>query len=107
MTDAPDRHQAEKNEANPEQATDITFTHNGHEYSIPADAMDDVEIVEMLEDEKTVTVVRQILGKEQWDAWKDRNRGPSGRISAAVAEKFLTEMFEAMKAGNFSASSST
>lgn len=100
----PADHQAQKNEAQPHMAGDITFEYDGNEYTVAAAAGDDVELLELLEDDKTVTVVRQVLGKEQWDQWKDRYRGDNGRVSTDAVEPFLTALFDALKAGNSSAS---
>lgn len=105
--------QAKKNEANPDNTEDIVFAYGEDgdgqpfEYVIPADAFDDVEIVELLEDEKNISVLRQILGKEQWDLWKDRSRGATGRVSSATAMSFLQAMFAAVGQGNSSASSTS
>lgn len=100
----PSDRQAKKNEAEPDEAVDIEFEWDGDTYVIPADAFDDVEILELLEDEKNLSVVRQILGAEQWSAWKDRNRGASGRVSAGPLAAFLEALFSAAGQGNSPAS---
>lgn len=65
------------------------FTHGGNEYTLPTSAMDDVEILELLEDEKYLSVVRRVLGREQWDRFKDSERLDDGRVPAASLESFI------------------
>lgn len=107
----PTDRQVKKNEAG--ESEDILFPYGEGpdgkpvEYVIPADAFDDVEILELLEDEKHLSVVRQILGREQWGEWKDRHRGPGGRVSSEAIEPFLKALFEAAGQGNSSASSTS
>ena len=99
----PSDRQAKKNEAAPDEAQDIAFEWGGYTYTIPAEAFDDVEILELLEDEKHLLVVRQILGS-QWGEWKDRNRNASGRVPAEPLVEFLEALFAAVGQGNSPAS---
>lgn len=96
--------QAKKNEAKPDEAQSIDFEWGGHTYTVPAEAFDDVEILELLEDEKNLSVVRQILGSDQWSEWKDRNRNAAGRVPAEPLGEFLGALFEAVGQGNSPAS---
>lgn len=100
----PSDRQAKKNEAAPDEAQDIDFEWGGHTYTIPAEAFDDVEILELLEDEKNLSVVRQILGPVQWGEWKDRNRTATGRVPAEPLVEFLEALFGAAGQGNSPAS---
>ena len=100
----PSDRQAKKNEAAPDEAQDIDFEWGGHTYTIPADAFDDVEILELLEDEKNLSVVRRILGGDQWTLWKDRNRNDAGRVPAEPLAEFLEALFAAVGQGNSPAS---
>ena len=99
----PSDRQAKKNEAAPDEAQDIAFEWGGYTYTIPAEAFDDVEILELLEEEKNLLVVRRILGT-QWAEWKDRNRTASGRVPAEPLTEFLEALFAAVGQGNSIAS---
>lgn len=100
----PSDHRPAKNEANPAAARDIAFEHDGHHWTIPAAAFEDIEVLELLEDENYVSVVRKILGRQQWDAWKNAHRDDEGRVSVTHAEPFITALFEAADQGNSPAS---
>ena len=100
----PSDRQAKKNEAAPDEAQDIDFEWGGHTYTVPAEAFDDTEVVELYEDGKVISAVRQILGGEQWSDWKDRNRNTSGRVPAALLEEFLAALFASAGQGNSPAS---
>jgi hypothetical protein len=102
---APADHQAKKNEADPGNPDDIVFEYEGHTYVIEAGAFDDIEIAELLEEGKNILVIRQILGADQWQAWKDRARGENGRTKASDAEPFLRALFGAAGQGNSDSSS--
>jgi hypothetical protein len=65
------------------------FEYEGREYNVSSSALDDVEILELLEDEKYISVVRRILGKEQWETFKDSVREADGRVPSASLEGFL------------------
>lgn len=80
-------------------AQDTTFEHNGQAYTVPAEAFDDIEVLEFLEDEAFIKAARQLLGPEQWAQWKDANR-EGGRVSSSKAEEMLTSLFAATEAGN-------
>lgn len=93
-SDRKPRKTAQKAEASLDD--DIVFDFEGHDYVIPKGASEDVEILELLEDDQTITLVRQILGRQQWAAWKDRYRRDDGRVDPSKIEPFLTAMFDAI-----------
>lgn len=52
----------------------VSFTYEGDKYTIPTTKEWDLEVIEAVEDEKIVAVVRGILGAEQWAAFKSKSR---------------------------------
>ena len=77
----------------------FVFTHGDVSYSIPRDALEDLELLEMIEDEKILSAVRRILGDEQWGRYKDQNRTESGRVDPSDLEAFLNGLFSRLNAG--------
>ena len=84
------------------KSRDVTLDHEGRTYTITADAIDDLELFEMIEDGKQLTALRRFLGAEQWSAFKDSVRGDSGKVRMSDAEDFLNKLMEAL--GNLNAS---
>lgn len=78
----------------------IEFDFREQHYVIDPGFRDDVEILEDIEDENMVRVVRRILGDKVWDQWKEANRGDNGRISVQIAKDFISELFEELGQGN-------
>lgn len=76
---------------------DITVTFNEVEYTLPADVMDDVEILEYIEDSKFITAVRKIVGTKQWTAFKEASKNEAGRVPTAPFEEFIELVFESLK----------
>jgi hypothetical protein len=71
------------------QIKDAEFDYNGIHYSIPADRLDDIEIFELIEDGFNIRAVRQYLGVEQWQEFKDSVRTDDGRVPAEPTNEFL------------------
>ena len=76
------------------------FTFKDHEYEVQAEALDDIEVFELFEDEKYMTAVKKVLGKEEFETFKDNNRNEQGRVSMEVFTEFVETMFEALNLGN-------
>lgn len=69
---------------------DVTvMEYKGEKYRVSRTAMDDLELVEMLEDEKYISAVRKILGPKQWAAFKEAARADDGRIPMVELEGLL------------------
>lgn len=68
---------------------DLVVVHNGDEYTIDRDAADNVEVLELIEDEKYISAIRAYVGPEQWVRWKEANRDDAGRVPRAAFEEFL------------------
>lgn len=54
-------------ETNP---TTRNVEHNGVTYTVAAEPMNDVEVLEAVEDQKYATCARAILGSDQWATYK-------------------------------------
>lgn len=52
----------------------VSFTYEGEKYTIPTTKEWDLEVIEAIEDEKIVAVVRGILGDAQWATFKSKSR---------------------------------
>lgn len=81
---------------------DVTLAHEGIDYTITADAIDDLELFEMIEDGKQLTALRRFLGADQWETFKDSVRTDKGRVRMSDAEDFLNKLMDAL--GNLNAS---
>jgi len=57
------------------ETTDKTVTHNGQDYTVPADVLDNVEVIEAWEDGKHTLLLRALLGPVQWDKFKRTKPG--------------------------------
>lgn len=95
---------ARRDEAKPEEATPTTFTFNDRVYSVPPEAIDNVELFEAVEDQKYLTAARGFIGREQWEAFKDDHRTDDGRVPMAPVEEFLDALMKAVGSGNSSGS---
>lgn len=62
------------------------FTYDGEDYEVPPTSEWDISVIEAVEDEKIVTVVRSILGTAQWAKYKSKPRNVED----------LTKFFEAL-----------
>jgi hypothetical protein len=96
----PQDHQA-KAEA---KGQDITLKFDGLDYSIDRGNADNVELMELVEDEKYISAIRGYLGVDQWVQFKDSHRDEAGRVPSEAFERFMTAAMEAI-GGNSSASS--
>lgn len=73
---------------------DASFVFDGQRYTIPREQLDNVELMEMLEDGKTVTAIRGYVGLDQWARFKDQVRTPDGRVPGEPTERFLNLLME-------------
>ena len=86
----------------PEAPAKLDVEFEGRVYTIRADAMMDVEVLEAVEDEKWIWVMRLVLGIPQWKAFKNQIRTEEGRVPAARLEEFLGTVMAAADPRNAS-----
>lgn len=82
-----------------ERVKTIAYTHDDITYVIRKDALDDLEILEFVEDQKFITVMRRVLGEEQWGRYKEAHRAEDGRVSTDGFEGFINGLFGKLNAG--------
>lgn len=75
---------------------DATFEFGGRTYTVDADAIDNLELFEFIEEEKYLSAAKGFLGKEQWDAFKDDHRNEKGRVPMEPVEGFLEALMGAV-----------
>lgn len=75
-------------EAKP-KTEDLKFTYDGREYTIPRDVLNDVQVIEALQDDKMVALVRALIGPLQWKIFNIQRR------SMEDLTEFSTALFEA------------
>lgn len=75
---------------------EVTIEYNGEEYTVRQDALDDVEMLEAVEDERYVTVIRKVVGKDQWTKFKESVRTADGRVPTKPFEEFLSIVMESV-----------
>ena len=80
---------AVKAEANP---TNVVFSYDGHEYSVPAPKLWPLEVIEAQESGKFATCVAALLGADQYATFK---RSPR---TLSDLEKLTDAMFSAVNA---------
>lgn len=71
-----------------------------HEYLIEAENLDDAELLEYFTDDNFIGALRIMLGREQWNAYKEHSRLASGRVTASGAAEFLNHILAEVKRGN-------
>ena len=109
--------QSQKWEQPPGSALDagriIHVFFRGKDYTIAKEDVDDVELFELIEDGKSITACRQILGSERWAQFKEDARDPhTGKVKMETFNDFLNEVMSGIArarrepAGNSSASPS-
>lgn len=85
------------------QTGPIQFDFDGTDYEVDPTALEDLEVVEALQDEKHIPAVRLILGDVQWSKFKESIRDKkTGRVPSDKAEPFITKMFDAVEGANLS-----
>lgn len=56
------------------EATEVTFAYDGDDYTIKSNALGRLDVAEPWEDGKYVTAARELLGRDQWSAFKNKDR---------------------------------
>ncbi len=79
----------------------------GAQYSVDKDAVNDLDVMEYLAEIQAdpeqnsammILVIRKIIGKEQWDKFKESQRTDSGRVTGDNLEAFINKIFRAVGA---------
>lgn len=86
----------QKDQDKPEFVRLYTLEYGEQTYTIRADAMDDIEILEFIEDEKYILALRRMLGKEAWTQFKNSVRTPDGRVPSAPLEAFMEKVMKTL-----------
>lgn len=75
-----------------------TFEFRGTQYTVPGNALDDIEVMEALEDEKYITVIKKTIGADQWAKFKAASRTSDGRIPLTDSgfEEFIDTLMKAV-----------
>lgn len=86
--------------------TVLQIMYKGHQYTIARENVDDVEIFELIEDGKSLSALRAMVGPVQWARFKDDARNDQGRVTMTEMNDFLNLCMEAIGGaqGNSSAS---
>lgn len=98
----PQDHKKKATKADALQA-DIHLEHDGVEYVIRRQDADDLEIFELVEEDKAILATRAFLGDAQWERFKDSQRNEAGRVPLTAFNDFLDALMGAI-GGNSSAS---
>lgn len=75
-----------------EANTDVTFSFEGHDYTVDIDGVRDVEFLEAFEDGKMITAIRTLMGPKQWAEFKTSKP----RITDEDLIDMANTMFEAV-----------
>lgn len=95
----PADHQSAKEDV--EGPQDQVFEHEGVEYTVSGDSLDDAELLEHFTTNNFVGALMKLLGLEQWVQWKEAHRDPeTGRVKASDAAQFLNIAMEKLKRKN-------
>jgi hypothetical protein len=86
-------------------ATVVTW--HDHEYSVDADAFNDLEVLEYITEAQSneqpqlfVLALKAVLGKTEYNRYKNNARGENGRVSVEDAGAFFSAIMEAANQGN-------
>jgi hypothetical protein len=78
---------------------DVTVEWRGHDYLIPGEALDDLELIEAFTDQNYVIALRRLLG-DGYTAYKEHARNEKGRVLASTSAEFLEHCLAEVKRGN-------
>lgn len=81
--------------ATPPPSKSKYVTLDGHDYLIDPKRMDDLHFLEAYEDEKWVTVLRIMLGREQWAQFYVNHGDADGRVTGEKFTKIIDDLAEA------------
>lgn len=84
------------------KSKDATIDYRGAKYTVTADAIDNLELFEDVEDGRYMSALKGFLGAKQWADFKDSIRNAEGRVPMSDAEDFISLVMEAV--GNLGAS---
>ena len=79
-----------------------TVTVRGAQFDVPADALDDFELLDDLSElengqaQRLPGVLKRLIGPDQFRKAMDLLRGESGRVSTEDGAKFVSEILEAV-----------
>lgn len=95
---------AKKPQDHKPKATDIVeFDFAGEHYDIEKDALDDLNFVELMQDDKVYPAWRLALGDKAWARFKESvTDSKTGRISKEAQEDFFEVLGNAVKEANLS-----
>lgn len=86
------------------QPESVTTTVRGIDWTIEADALDDWDLIEELNDPTGASLpsaTRRLLGPDQYAAARAMAQDPeTGRVRATVMAELIGEIFQAVKSGN-------
>jgi hypothetical protein len=82
-----------KDEAGEKQ---IVVEYDGDKYTITRENADNLDLYELVEEDKYILALRGYLGTDQWTKWKDSVRDDAGRVSMSKFEGFLNAVMEAV-----------
>lgn len=88
------RAEVQKDPDKPRMVKERTFTYEGVQYTLRGDSMEDVELVELLEDEKYISLLRKLVGPAKWAEFKDSVRTEDGRVPLEALRGFLEIVME-------------
>lgn len=87
----------------PKAADRFEFDYEGEHYVVEKAAVEDLEFVELMQDDKPVPAWRLALGEKNWQRFKDSVRDKkTGRISQKSQEGFFETLQEAAEEANLS-----
>lgn len=79
----------------------------GTQYFIEKDAVNDLDVMENLAEIQSdpennsammILVIRKIVGREQWNKFKESQRTETGRVTGDNLEAFINKIFKAVGA---------
>lgn len=81
----------------PAKTDSSVVDYNGTEYTVPNDFFDDLEVVEALEEGQIASVLKDMLGADQWTQLKDQLKAESEDGKARLSK--LDGFFQTVTAG--------
>ncbi|WP_460994393.1 hypothetical protein, partial [Sinomonas soli] len=84
----------------PKLSDELAVTWEGHEYTIDREALEDIEFIGYLQDNRFREAMPELLGAEQWDALRENHRSAKGRLTLTRIGEFLEEVHKQAGLGN-------
>ena len=92
-----------KPKAEDDTPQDVSVTVKGVDLTIPGDAMDDFELLDDLYEldqkknpARLPSLMKRLVGEEQWADIMEALRGDNGRVSVEAGAEFVGEVLEAI-----------